>query len=63
MLTDFTGFTFDGVHSSELNILRVSDGDRYNEDILPEFEDKTVETNGKDGVYYYGSFYSSRNIP
>lgn len=62
MLTDFTGFTFDGVHSSELNILRVSDGDRYNEDILPELEDKTVETNGKDGVYYYGSFYSSRNI-
>ena len=62
MWSDFTGFTFDGVHSDELNILRVSDGDRYNEEILPEIEDKTVEAEGKDGVYYYGSFYKSRNI-
>lgn len=62
MQTDFTGFTFDGVHSSELNILRVSDGDRYSETLLPEIEDKTVEANGRDGVYYYGSFYKSRQI-
>lgn len=62
MLTDFTGFTFDGVHSSELNILRVSDGDRYNEELLPEIENKTVETSGKDGVYYFGSFYKSKDI-
>lgn len=62
MWSDFIGFTFDGVHSSELNILRVSDGDRYNETILPEHDDKTVEAEGKDGVYYYGSFYKSREI-
>ena len=62
MWSDFTGFTFDGVHSDELNILRVSDGDRYSESILPDIEDKTVEADGRDGVYYYGSFYKSRNI-
>lgn len=62
MWSDFIGFSFDGVHSSKLNILRVSDGDRYNENILPEIEDKTVEADGRDGVYYYGSFYKSRNI-
>ncbi len=62
MWSDFIGFTFDGVHSSELNILRVSDGDRYEEVLLPDIEDKTVENSGRDGVYYYGSFYQSRNI-
>ena len=62
MWSDFIGFSFDGVHSSELNILRVSDGDRYNEDLLPEIEENTVEAEGRDGVYYYGSFYKSRNI-
>lgn len=62
MWSDFIGFTFDGVHSSELNILRVSDGDRYNEVLLPDIEDKTVEGSGRDGVYYYGSFYQSREI-
>lgn len=62
MWSDFIGFTFDGVHSSELNILRVSDGDRYSEALIPEIEDQTVETKGKDGVYYYGSFYTSRDI-
>lgn len=62
MWSDFIGFTFDGVHSSELNILRVSNGDRYNEPLIPEIEDKTVEANGRDGVYYYNSFYKSRDI-
>lgn len=62
MWSDFIGFTFDGVHSSELNILRVSDGDRYNEVLLPDIEDKTIESSGRDGVYYYGSFYQSREI-
>ena len=29
---DFIGFSFDGIHSSKLNILRVSEGDRYEEE-------------------------------
>lgn len=59
---DFTGFTFNGVHSSELGIVRVSDGDRYTEQLQPEFEDKTAEIPGLDGSYYFGSNYRGRNI-
>ena len=32
---DYIGFTFGDVHSSELGLVRVSDGSRYNEDLLP----------------------------
>jgi hypothetical protein len=32
---DFIGFTFGGIHSSKLGLVRVSDGSRYNEDLLP----------------------------
>jgi len=32
---DFLGFTFNGVHSSELGLTRVSDGSRYNENLYP----------------------------
>ena len=39
---DFIGFTFNGVHSSELGIIRVSEGDRYNESLLPSLSSKTI---------------------
>jgi hypothetical protein len=32
---DFIGFTLGNIHSSELGLVRVSDGSRYNEDLLP----------------------------
>ncbi|MCI6366906.1 MAG: hypothetical protein MR911_10500 [Spirochaetia bacterium] len=32
---DFVGFRFGGIHSSDLGIKHVSDGSRYNEDLLP----------------------------
>lgn len=62
MKGDFLGFTFDGVHSSRLGITRVSEGDRYNESLLPEFEDRIVQVPGRDGAYYFGSDYSSKPI-
>lgn len=55
---DFTGFTFNGVHSSELGITRVSDGSRYTENLFPTIQDKTVQVPGADGTYYFGSFYT-----
>lgn len=60
---DFTGFTFSGVHSSELGITHVSDGDRYKDSLVPEIEDKTVEIPGLDGAYFYGSNFKTRSIP
>lgn len=57
---DFIGFTFNGVHSSELGLMRVSDGSRYTEELLPNFQDKTAQIPGADGTYYYGSYYTQK---
>lgn len=57
---DFLGFTLGDVHSSELNITRVSSGDRYSDILLPSFKDVTVEVPGGDGMYYWNTFYSQK---
>lgn len=57
---DFTGFTFNGVHSSELGLTRVSDGNRYSENLFPAIQDKTVQIPGADGTYYFGSYYTQQ---
>lgn len=57
----FVGLTYDGVHSSTLGLYRVSDGSRYNEDLLPSFSDKTTERTGADGMYFFGSNYQQKN--
>lgn len=62
MKGDFTGFSFDGIHTSELGIVHVSDGDRYNEDLFPEFRDKSIEIPANHGDYYYGSTYGVRHF-
>lgn len=59
---DFTGFTFGGIKTSDLGILRVSGGDRYEEQILPEIKDRSVEIPGLNGEYYFGSDYGTRVI-
>ena len=59
---DFLGFTFGGVHSSNLNIVRTSDGDRFDEQIIPEVKDIAVEVPGMDGQYFFGSTYGSRTF-
>ncbi len=33
--SDYIGFSFNGVHSSELGIKRISEGSRFNENLLP----------------------------
>jgi hypothetical protein len=32
---EFLGFTYGGIHSSTLGIVRTSDGSRFNENLLP----------------------------
>lgn len=60
-LTDFIGFQFNGVHSSELGIVRTSDGSRYNENLISNFQDKTAQMPGSDETLYWESFYSNRS--
>ena len=57
---DFIGFSFAGVHSSDLGICRTSDGNRYNDTFLPTIQDKTVQVPGGDGTYYFGSYFTQK---
>ena len=61
-MEDFTGFTFGGVHSSDLGIIRVSGGDRYDEQLHPEIKDRTAEVPGLNGDYYFGSDFGPRSF-
>lgn len=62
MKGDFLGFSFDGVHCSQLGITHVSSSDRYDEDLFPEVKDKTVEIPNNHGEYYYGSTYGTHSF-
>lgn len=59
---DFVGFTFNNKHSSDLGIIRTSDGSRYNYDLLPTFQDVTLQVPGGEGTYYFGSHYTERQF-
>ena len=59
---DFLGFTFGETSSSDLGIVRVSSGDRYNENLHPEIKDKTAEVPGVNGNYYFGSDFGPKTI-
>ena len=59
---DFIGFTFGGRHSSEFGIVRTSNGSRFDENLLPTIQDKTVQVPGGDGTYYFGSYYTQRQF-
>ena len=57
---DFLGFRLGNVHSSQLNITRVSNNDRYTENLTPNFKDQTTEIQGNDGLYYWGTYYTQQ---
>jgi hypothetical protein len=60
-MNDFTGFTYRGLHSfTDLQIVRVSNGSRYNENLLPAFQDVSASVPGRDGQLYWESFYSNK---
>ena len=61
-MQDYIGFTYNGVHSSDLGIVRTSNGSRFDENLLPTIQDKTVQIPGGDGTYYYGSYYTQRQF-
>ena len=61
-MSDFTGFTFGNVNTSDLGIVRVSSGDRYEEELHPEIKDITADVEGVNGQYYFGSNYGTKKI-
>lgn len=62
IMDDFVGFSFNNHHSSEYGVLRVSDGSRYQETLIPTSEDYTVDIPGGDGQYYFGSNFKSKSF-
>ena len=57
--SDFIGFTFCGYHSfHDLGFYRVSDGSRYNDYLVPNFQDKTAQVPGGDGTYFFETNYT-----
>lgn len=62
MKGDFLGFSFDGIHCSQLGITHVSSSDRYDEELFSEVRDKTIEIPNNHGEYYYGSTYGTRTF-
>ena len=59
---DFVGFTFNGISSSDLGIVRTSNGDRFDMSLSPDFDNTTVEVKGRDGELYFGKTFSKRDI-
>lgn len=59
---DFLGFSYNGVHCSELGIFRVSSGDRYQINLSPASKLQTVEVPGTDGTYYFGKSFTQKTF-
>jgi hypothetical protein len=58
-MADFTGFSYNGVHTSELGLTVVSTGSRLSKNLLPSFKDSTSSVEGRHGNYFYGSTYAN----
>lgn len=60
MKGNYLGFTFNGRHSSEFGITRTSDGSRFNQNLLPTIQDKTVPIPGRAGAVLQNSAFGTR---
>lgn len=61
--TAFIGFTYNGKHSiDDFGVYRTSDGKRYNYNLIPQLNDKTVDVPGGHGQHYFNSRYKTRQF-
>ena len=58
----YLGFTFDGHHSSEYELLVVSDGSRYHQNLSSNFNDTVTSVPGRNGGYYFGTQLGMRDF-
>lgn len=59
---DFIGFQYGEETSASLRVIRISDGSRYNEELLPSLNDRTAQVAGVNQTYYFGTDYPDRQI-
>ena len=61
MSYDFIGFTYNGKHSIDyFGIYRTSNGNRYDDNLVPTMTDKTTDVSGGDGQFYFSTQHKSR---
>ena len=53
LLDDFTGFQWNGKHTSELGLVVVSSGGRYDANTLTNIQNNVSEMPGGVGDYYF----------
>lgn len=61
-LVDFEGFRFGNIHSSDLNLVVVSQNNRYDKNVLPSPSDYSSNIPGGDGKYYFGQTFNTREF-
>lgn len=59
---DFLDFYYDGKWASELGLIKVNNGKRQDDEVLPASKDTTIDIPGNDGVYYVNSKYQQREF-
>lgn len=59
---EYLGFTFNDIHSSALGIVRTTNG-MFQQELSPTSKDITAAIDGRKDVLYYGTTYSTKNIP
>lgn len=60
---DFIGFTYNGKHSyNDFGIYRTSDGSRYNDILIPQLSDKTIDVPGREGQYFFNSQHKTKQF-
>lgn len=60
--SDFTGFTFNHLHSADMGLVRVSNGDRFDYSILPNQDIKTIAVPGRDGEFFVEATYQPKDL-
>ena len=61
-LEPFVDFKYGDNYASDFHLYRVSDGSRYNDNLIPTLTDKTTEVPGGDGMYFFNTFYKQRQF-
>lgn len=55
-------FVFDGIDSTQIGVVSVSDGSTYDTPILPVFTDNSLEVDGYDGRYYFNTRITQKDF-
>lgn len=55
-------FVFDGIDSTQVGVVSVSDGSTYDTPVLPAFTDNSLEVDGYDGRYYFNTRITQKDF-